>query len=569
MNIEDKLKCKICGQTFTKIDCVSRHVKHIHDILPQKYFDDYFKTNIDGKCKCCGKDTKFIGLKDGYREYCNKTCFWKVTHNDPNVKAKREQTCLEKYGTTQFMKTEKFIIKRNESLNCDNPFQNENIKNKIKETKLKRYGSETYNNISKMNRTKLEKYGNEWYSNRETALNTIKEKYNINKDITSPFEITEISKKALGHTNNMTKPEKKLNEFLINRKFNFKYAYECNGKNFDFAIFDNNELKILIEIDGLYYHGLLEDSNGKHVRGENDYLRFSKVPEGVKFIVCDENNIEKCFDEILKIFNVDYKTWINEIYNNLPTEFPFPKYEDKRLLCDWNHLCKWEFNKNSRVGYSIINNFHESIYEARCGKNISPVEAWNNKELKIKCIKNRVIYSSNLSSQKIAEGFNVSKIAPKVSVFNPSLARFLIDKYLKEFNSVFDPFSGFSGRMLGVCSLGKQYIGSDINQKHVDESNKIINFLNIKADVKQADIFNSYGEYECLFTCSPYKDKEIWNKNETIMSCDDWIDVCLKNFKCKRYLFVVDETEKYKDKIVDFIQNKSHFSNASEKVILI
>ena len=53
------------------------------------------------------------------------------------------------------------------------------------------------------------------------------------------------------------------------------------------------------------------------------------------------------------------------------------------------------------------------------------------------------------------------------------------------------------------------------------------------------------------------------------MSCDDWIDICLSHFKCNKYIFVVDETIKYKDKIVEEIENKSHFNTNKEYIIVL
>ena len=47
------------------------------------------------------------------------------------------------------------------------------------------------------------------------------------------------------------------------------------------------------------------------------------------------------------------------------------------------------------------------------------------------------------------------------------------------------------------------------------------------------------------------------------------IDVCIDKFKCKAYLFVVDYTCKYKQFIVDTIENKSHFGTNFENIILI
>lgn len=570
MDIE-KLKCKECGQEFTKIDCVTRHAKMIHKMEPKVYYDKWFKKEGEGICKCCGVETKYWNLEHGYREFCSRKCFWKVTTQLDSVKEKRKQTCKEKYDSENYIQSSDFKKKSEYTNLKEYGIKNaggsaESIK-KIKATKLANYGSETYNNMEQTYATKELKYGDKYYNNKMQTRRTWNAKYNI--DITSPMQIPGVKQKALSYKSKMTTPEKKVYEFLKNRKFEFEYGYVLNGKSFDFAVFNNKELKLLIEIDGIYYHGLTEDSNGKHVRGENDCERFSKVPENVKYIVCDDNNIEKCFDEITKVYDMDYEDWVKSIIGDLPKEFPYPKYTKERLEKDWKHLQEWKWNKNSYVGSSIVRHFHESIWEARVGNNISPVECWNNKELLEKTVRNRMIYSSRLSSQCIVDGFNVSKIAPKVSVFNPMLAKYLIKTYLNEFSEVFDPFSGFSGRMLGCCALGKKYIGQDINMKHVNESSQIIDYLSLNASVKNQDIFIDQGKYECLFTCPPYNLKEIWNERETNYTCDMWIAQCIARYDCKKYLFVVDSTEQYKDYIIDEIITSSHFGSKKEYIVLI
>lgn len=566
-----KLKCKECGQEFTKIDCVTRHAKMVHKMDPKAYYDKWFKKEDEGICKCCGTETKYWNLEHGYREFCSRKCFWKVTTQIEAVKEKRKQTCKEKYDSENYMQCKDFKEKTEvtnlREYGVKNAGGSDVAIARIKATKLANHGDENYNNMEQTYVTKELKYGDKYYNNKMQARKTWNAKYNI--VITSPIQIPGVKQRALSYKSKMTAPEKKLFEFLTNRKFQFQYGYELNGKSFDFAIFDSNELKLLIEIDGIYYHGLTEDRNGKHVRGENDCERFSKVPEGVKYIVCDDKNIESCLKEIVKIYDMDYDEWIKSIIDNLPDEFPYPKYSDERLQKDWKHLQEWEWNKNSYVGNSIVRHFHESIWKAHVGKNISPVECWNNKELLEKTVKNRMIYSSRLSSQSIVDGFNVCKLAPKVSVFNPMLAKHLIKTYLNEFNEVFDPFSGFSGRMLGCCSLDKKYIGQDINEKHIKESKQIIDYLNLDATVKIQDIFIDSGEYECLFTCPPYNLKEIWNKNETNFSCDQWITQCITRYDCKKYLFVVDFCENYKDYIIGEIKNNSHFGNNKEYIVLI
>ena len=70
-------------------------------------------------------------------------------------------------------------------------------------------------------------------------------------------------------------------------------------------------------------------------------------------------------------------------------------------------------------------------------------------------------------------------------------------------------------------------------------------------------------------TCPPYGNKEHWNNNEVIKSCDDWIDECINRYICDYYLFVVDKTTKYHYNIVETIINKSHFGSNNEYVVLI
>ena len=45
------------------------------------------------KCPICGKDVAFQDSNHGYRKYCSNKC----AGADKEVKAKRKQTCLEKY----------------------------------------------------------------------------------------------------------------------------------------------------------------------------------------------------------------------------------------------------------------------------------------------------------------------------------------------------------------------------------------------------------------------------------------------------------------------------------------
>jgi len=129
--------------------------------------------NIKPKsCEVCGNPTKLSYQHKKFRDFCSYKCSTKMVAQKSVNKIK--QTKLEKYG----------------DVNYNNIY-------KTKETKLKKYGIETFNNsekskitrvekgtlcsspdiIKKMKQTKLEKYGDPNYVNTEKARETKLEKY--------------------------------------------------------------------------------------------------------------------------------------------------------------------------------------------------------------------------------------------------------------------------------------------------------------------------------------------------------------------------------------------------------
>lgn len=374
----------------------------------------------------------------------------------------------------------------------------------------------------------------------------------------------------------------------LSNDYSLKYQCVMSSGNiihsWDYGIYSNdtNELVMVVDLDGSYFHADHCDYNGIHSKEEYDERRYMSVPAGIKISIIYENEFKNSFEYMIKTLMLNYDEFIEDQFKICRSfEFPFPNYSTLDLVKSWNQLMRLNpeskyinLSTRNREGDRIISHFHKSIYHAKTGR-LSPVEAWEDDDLLRKVIRNRVIYANALNPNKILQGFNVTKVGSKVSVFSGGRAKLLIDKYLFDTREIFDPFSGFSGRMLGALSLGKTYIGQDISKLHVKESNDILTFLydegfEISGEVYQADILQSYGTYESLFTCSPYGNKERWFRVKVDnRTCDDWIDECLSRFKCRKYLFVVDETVRYKNHIVDIITNKSHLGNNNEYVIMI
>lgn len=527
------------------------------------------------------------GSQEAFRAYIKESIDNTLISNYGSLEAARdaqkiarEQTCLEKYGSKNVFSSNEIKDKIQthylEIYGNKCPIADKDILEKANKTRSDKYGSlEQARKAAsdKAKETKLELYGSETYVNSEKRKLTCLEKYGVECSLQNPNVRSKQAKSA-----KESALEKRFKEFLINNKIDFDSHITFKKDNlvheFDIAIYKNDDLKILVDCDGLYYHGFLSDVNGKTVNSYSDDYRQTLVPEGVKYLICLEKHEDEAYSEVLKLINIDYSQYLLDIFNWCrDVDFPYPNYDESIVKNSYNSLCNSDANKfniKARFGEKAILNTHKSVWHANRQGCLSPYEAWHDDELLKKLIKNRIIYKGcNLDRSKVLYGLSAAYIAPRVSIFNPYLAKYLVSKYLNEYSYIFDPCSGYSGRMLGVCSLDKRYIGQDINDITVRESNELITELNLNATVACKDSLNDYGIYDCLFTCSPYSLKETWNQSIENKSCDEWIDIFINNYKCKKYLFVVDNTEKYKDYIVEELVNKSHLSKNIEYVVLI
>ena len=145
---------------------------------------NFLKKENEGICPICGKETKFLGILQGYRQYCSNKCHqndpiaqeeritksrlknfgiekrketWKLKSKEEikEIEIKKRKTIFEKFGKeyysqtnewkenipSKISKSQKILIENNlhhtQKIGYINPFSLDNVKNKIKETKLK------------------------------------------------------------------------------------------------------------------------------------------------------------------------------------------------------------------------------------------------------------------------------------------------------------------------------------------------------------------------------------------------------------------------------------------------
>lgn len=563
--------CKWCGKLFTP--------REHRDVY---CYDTHFQT-----CAVCGKQFEIDVRKDTTVKTCSKECRYILAKQNTDIDSMVENlkhAVLEKYGVDNVAKLPEFTAKAQatslERYGKEWYTQTDEYREKLEATCKDKYGVHHHlmakEVIGKRTETVREKYGvdnvSEVTSIQQKIVETMMSRYGVD----NALKVPEFRRKAIANARD-SKLELKICNLFDNYSIKYERHHIVTKDNrtheFDFLLTD---YKMLIDADGLYYHSYLDDPDGFRVRDDLDEVRLSLIPEGYSFHVIVENDEDRAVLELVKLIEstgLELSKLDSYLFHWCRSiEFPYPYYDDKRIAKEWIRLKSYDasvYHSNCRVGSCIVRRYHKSIYHSRCGSNMSPYEGWYDDDALRKVIRNRLIYKNDVDPSKILAGFNISKICPCVSVFNPMLARYLTLKYLNEFQSVFDPFSGFSGRLLGVTSTGRGYIGQDINKNTVAEANEIIEALDINACVLNKDIVDSVGQYECLLTCPPYSNKEVYGSETIFKTCDEWIDECLARFNCLKYVFVVDETSKYKDNVAEILTNSSHFGKNNEYVIVI
>ena len=194
------MKCKICSKEFQNFLELTTHLVKEHNYKADdlyRYYEYSFETK-EATCPICGKKFKMEGRQvKKYKEgtgrgiTCGRKCsaaFMNLVYGNPScrpeVKEKKKQRALEKYGV-------------------ENVFQAKEVKDKIKETNLEKYGVEHVMQspkiLEKSKETNLEKYGVEHVSQRkdikERKVQKSLKKYGV-ENISQAEEIKEKKKQS-------------------------------------------------------------------------------------------------------------------------------------------------------------------------------------------------------------------------------------------------------------------------------------------------------------------------------------------------------------------------------------
>lgn len=411
--------------------------------------------------------------------------------------------------------------------------------------------------------------------------------------------------------------ENKLKEISIN--------YETQ-KSVDYYFYDFflKDYSLFIEADGIYWHGhdRNENWNPKIIKNViNDYKKTNKVDklsriiEGISINTKNLNQISSLdsFFNFLQKESFDIKNHklfnLKEFDVIIEKKHCFDKqefFQDSGIINDLCFLMTNFYNPENYENFIDLNSraseesrlkaiFFKQFYTASKIGNKNLFEIFENRHNLKKVIEYRLGINKSkeyfdISIKNIYRGIEVRNIF-NVGILPIKQAKDIYNCFVKENNIVFDPFSGWASRMLGMENFIKEknctYIGLDSNKSLENGYKNIINNRfyennkNVIINFSDSRVFhkNLENKIDFIFTSPPFYNDEIYTKEQEIFKTqDNWIEELIKpvfincfNY-CKTNSFIaIDMKELYLDKIekclsdvgFKFIERKSYKVNKS------
>ena len=332
--------------------------------------------------------------------------------------------------------------------------------------------------------------------------------------------------------------------------------------NWDFAIYRNVTPVMVVDIDGGYFHGDECDYDGLHSKEEYDEIRGQSVREGIMISVIPEHRFYEAFriTAMMLMMSYDrYVQYLHRLYLSMP--FPTPSYTPRQLIKSYRQLVRFRdvdkypngLDSNIRFGDSLIKHFHPSIYDRSINNDLSPFKVWNNNRLLDGAIRRGIVYNTQLNTNKILQGFNVTKIGQRIPIFSSAKVKLLTMKYLRGCDDIIDPCCDLGNVLLGVTACHRSYIGVPISDVSFNENSNMIKFIQKFWNI-DVQLNTRYFRFSGMFA---------------ILNNAELIDRCMSQYRCQKYLFITNETSKYKKHVVETIHSRSKSDPQEQYVILI
>lgn len=197
----------------------------------------------------------------------------------------------------------------------------------------------------------------------------------------------------------------------------------------------------------------------------------------------------------------------------------------KRLLEHKPDLSTNELFNNDSLATDICKYYCHKFYDATEYEYPTMKQIFNDDDKLRKLIQNRLGLdwkdetndeTFNISFRMLIQGMRSSRVVPSISIFKPSIAKYLYMKYSNEGDTVFDYSAGWGGRMLGAASCNRKYIGVD--PWTTDELTVMKDELELKnitlIDDGSENVKLEENSVDFSFSSPPYYSQEVYSLDE-------------------------------------------------------
>lgn len=313
----------------------------------------------------------------------------------------------------------------------------------------------------------------------------------------------------------------KQNYSNINVKFNDREV--CFGYELDIYFPD---LKIAFEINGpLHSKNIFGTVLLKEIQKRDKLKKKICLSKHIKLIVVDAKMNYNKNNNALQIF----EKYIMPYLSNKPltpsiltTDHLDGSYTFEQCQKEYQKICSLlgNFNPIPALNKNVLT-YQPHFYEIE-------KKLWleNPNNLRQKLVDNRRHYINKdeytLTHKEVLRGFKISAFYKGFSHFSPLWIKKIIEDY--QIKSIYDPCGGWGHRLLGSGDI--LYIYNDWDTRSYNGVVQMAKDLKLKNKIfynNNCTQFTPKEDYECVFTCPPYYNIEIY-QNKTFKNLDDYND---------------------------------------------
>jgi hypothetical protein len=214
----------------------------------------------------------------------------------------------------------------------------------------------------------------------------------------------------------------------------------------------------------------------------------------------------------------DQLRWVDEVLAILRrTDFPYdpvPTIEVmgdvlRRVRTTAMHLEGVSIVPRSNTGTVECKGLFPNRYRAASKGKMPAYEAWHDDTRLRAAIRFQLAHGDPVLPKRVLWAVCMEQRTP--SVFRPTVARYIYETYCPPGGTVWDPCSGYGGRVLGAVAAGIRYIGTDVDPETVEGNRRLASLLGVDGQVtlhQQAAEGFDPGPVDLVFTSPPYFDRE-------------------------------------------------------------